>query len=306
MLRMAFPFPLPMRTLTDYAPALLAALLWSTAASAFKLALADASVTSVLFFSVVTGATTLLALCAITATPLVGRTSGPNGPRLLFHAALNPLAYYLLLFAAYDRLPAQVALCANYTWAPLLTLLAVPLLGQSLRPATLVALALAYAGLMLVVLGQSHVAAGDMGGVSVTGVALALASAMIWALDWCLAAATPGAGLAFLARKFTLACPPLALVWWIDGAELPAVPAWPAILWIGWFELSVTFWIWLAALRRAPSTATAATLVQLSPALSLIWIALVVGEPIRPPVLVGLAMIITAAMLGTRRAPERA
>ena len=47
-------------------------------------------------------------------------------------ALLNPVLYYLVLFEAYDRLPAQIAQPLNYTWAIVLALLAVPVLGQRL------------------------------------------------------------------------------------------------------------------------------------------------------------------------------
>lgn len=46
---------------------------------------------------------------------------------------VNPCLYYLLLFSAYDRLPAQEAMAINYTWTLTLTYLAVPLLGHRLR-----------------------------------------------------------------------------------------------------------------------------------------------------------------------------
>jgi drug/metabolite transporter (DMT)-like permease len=43
---------------------------------------------------------------------------------------LNPFLYYLILFKAYDLLPAQEAQPLNYTWGLVLPLLSVPLLGQ--------------------------------------------------------------------------------------------------------------------------------------------------------------------------------
>ena len=49
---------------------------------------------------------------------------------------INPTAYYLILFAAYDRLPAHIAQPINYTCITL-ALLAVPLLGQRLGKRTL-------------------------------------------------------------------------------------------------------------------------------------------------------------------------
>lgn len=52
---------------------------------------------------------------------------------------MNPVAYYLVLFAAYDRLPGQEAMALNYTWALAMAFLAVPLLGQRLTRMDIVA-----------------------------------------------------------------------------------------------------------------------------------------------------------------------
>ena len=61
-------------------------------------------------------------------------------------------AYYLILFAAYDRLPAHIAQPINYTWAITLALLAVPLLGQRLSKRTLTGILISYLGVVLLVL----------------------------------------------------------------------------------------------------------------------------------------------------------
>jgi drug/metabolite transporter (DMT)-like permease len=47
--------------------------------------------------------------------------------RSLLLGALNPFAYYLVLFEAYRRLPAQEGQAINYTWAITMSLLAAPL-----------------------------------------------------------------------------------------------------------------------------------------------------------------------------------
>lgn len=280
--------------------ALGAAALWSTAATAFELALRHVSVASVLFFACVEAALVLLALCAATGTAPLGAGTGPRGARMALHVALNPVAYYSVLFLAYERLPAQVALAANYTWAAALALVAVPVLGQSLGPRSGVALGLAYGGLLVVLAG-----AGDWGApLDGPGLALGLGSAVIWALDWCLAAGDQRAGLAYLARKFAFATPALGLGWLVLDGRLPPTEAWGPILWVGAFELSLPFALWLAALRRAPSAARIATLAYLSPVMSLVWIRIVLGEPVPVTTPIGLAAIVGAALTARGPAPS--
>ena len=70
--------------------------------------------------------------------------------RALGLGLLNPLIYYLVLLAAYDRLPGQVAQPLNYTWAITFSLLAIPLLGQRLVRGELSAMLIAWVGVLLI------------------------------------------------------------------------------------------------------------------------------------------------------------
>ena len=88
--------------------ALVAVLSWSTVATAFKIALTYlthfemlliASITSVLIFSIV--------LTFQGKWSLVGKLTSKQWKELAFQGFLNPAAYYLILFKAYDMLPAQ-------------------------------------------------------------------------------------------------------------------------------------------------------------------------------------------------------
>jgi hypothetical protein len=94
---------------------------------------------------------------------------------------LNPFLYYLVLFAAYDRLPGQIAMALNYAWPVVLALLAVPLLGQPLTRPQLLAIGLSFVGAVVIVMGGRF---GFDGGLDPMGVALALGSTLVWALFW--------------------------------------------------------------------------------------------------------------------------
>ena len=94
-----------------------AVLLWSTAATAFKLALAGLTVLQLVFVAVLTSALALLAALGIQGKLGQLRTALAHQPvHYLTMGLLNPLAYYCILLAAYDRLPAQQAQVINYTW----------------------------------------------------------------------------------------------------------------------------------------------------------------------------------------------
>ena len=154
-------------------------LLWSTVATAFKLSLRALTPAQLLFYSAAVALVILGGLLVVRGEWAVLRAA-PRGRVLrgLALGLLNPAAYYLVLFAAYDRLPAQVAQPLNYTWALTLGLLSIPLLGQRFRPRLLVAGLVAYAG--VVVISRQ----GEGGPADALGVGLALGSTLLWALYW--------------------------------------------------------------------------------------------------------------------------
>jgi drug/metabolite transporter (DMT)-like permease len=271
--------------------ALATVLLWSTVASAFKLSLRHLSPPQLLLWASLASLLTLGSLLVAQGRlgVLFTYTRAQYGRSLLL-GLLNPAAYYLVLFEAYARLPAQVAQPLNYTWAIALALLAVPLLGQRLRRADLAGGALAYGGVAVITTG------GDPGALRFAdpvGVALALGSTVLWALYWIGNTRDdrePAAGL-FLNFLFGL---PFVLAWCALFSEV-RVPELAGLLgaaYVGAFEMGVAFVLWLRALRLAENTARVGNLVFLSPFLSLLFIRALVGEAILPSTFAGLALIV--------------
>lgn len=114
-----------------YLCGLAAVLLWSTAASAFKITLRYMDYAELLLWA--SCASTGAQLALLVAQGKMGqvlRSRPADCARSLALGALNPLLYYLILFKAYQLLPAQEAQALNYTWALTLTWLSIPLLGQ--------------------------------------------------------------------------------------------------------------------------------------------------------------------------------
>lgn len=265
-------------------------LLWSTVATAFKLALRHLSPVALLAWS----ATVSLLVLTGVVTARRGWTALRRAPRrdLLLAGALgviNPCLYYLILFEAYDRLPAQVAQPLNYTWALTLTWLSVPLLGQRLRRRDLLAGLICYAGVAVISTGGDL---RDWRSVDPGGVALALGSTLLWALYWLGNARSrlePASGLLV---NFAVGTPLVLLYGWARrdlGCDGPGLLG---ALYVGAVEMGFTFVIWLTALKLAENTSRVANLIFLSPFLSLVFIQFVLGESVRPATLGGLALIV--------------
>ncbi len=282
--------------------ALAAVAAWSTVATGFKLALRSLEPLQLLWLATLLSA----ALFAVAATirgawrpaPGTVRSGLGFGVNVAALGLVNPILYYLVLFEAYDRLPAQIAQPLNYTWAITLSLLAVPVLGQRLTRYTLGGLLLGYLGVVIVL------TQGRLDGwreVDWTGVALALASTVLWAGYWLATARSRVEPVTLMAWSFLLAAPPLTIICHF-GPGLPAL-TWPHLgfgAWVGLVEMGFTFLLWQRALRLTHHAARIGTLIFLSPVVSLLLIGAVLGEHVHATSWAGLAVIIVGLMVSRR------
>lgn len=275
-------------------------LIWSTVASAFKIALKDLDHYQLLLAADVVSILTLLVILACQGRfGLVRALTLSEVLRNCGLGVLNPFLYYLVLFKAYSLLPAQVAQPLNYTWAITLSLLSVPFLGQKLSRRDLAAICVSYLG-VVVLSTQGNITGLDFG--NPLGVGLALGSTLIWALYWIGNTKNGTDPVLALLLNF-LAALPLILGTTLTFSSLPAWdnPGLPAAAYVGVFEMGVSFVLWLMAMRLTESTARIGNLIFLSPFLSLALIHAILGETIHATTFAGLALILAGNLLGQRR-----
>jgi drug/metabolite transporter (DMT)-like permease len=279
-----------------YLLGLTAVLFWSTVASVFKISLRHIDPVQLLFYSnlvsVIILGGILIARGRVRKALSCSRAGYARSAMLGF---LNPFLYYLILFKAYDLLPAQEAQPLNYTWGLVLPLLSVPLLGQRLGARDIAALLLGYAGVIVI---STH---GDVLGFRLTdplGVGLAVGSAFVWALYWIYNAKDDRDPVVCLFLGFLFSLPlSLAVCLVASTVIVTSVPGLAGAAYSGAFEMSVTFVIWLLALRLSENTAKVSILIFISPFLSLVFIRIFVGEKILLSTLVGLLFIVAALVL---------
>lgn len=281
-----------------YVLALGAVAMWSTVAVAFKLALREILpldlVTLATFFSWVSLGSVLLlrAKNPRRVQPLRGTIikAGLLG-------LLNPLSYYWILFAAYHRLPAQAAQPLNYTWPLFLALLAAPMTGRKPTRRDLAGLLISLAGVILI-----SWRPGEGEALSVAGIILALGSGIIWAYYWLAGTGLNMDGTLRLFVGFSAALPVLGIIWWRRGLSVPVSSiGWLTVIWIGLFEMGLTFLLWNGAMENTERPARIGNLVYLGPFISLLWISLILGEAIRPATVAGLAVIISGILMSQSR-----
>lgn len=265
--------------------------LWSTVATAFKFSLGHltplellwvATLTSWLFFA---GAVLInsewqqwadLSRRSLLAAVLTG--------------GLNPTLYYLLLFAAYDRLPAQEAMAINYSWALTLALLAAPVLGQRIPRQQWLAAAISYLGVVVIA------TRGELLSLQFDdpmGVALAVASTLVWSVYWLVNTRLIMPAISGLFFNFSGgALLTTVLVLWYGLPPLNGIGI-AGAAYVGLFEMGASFVLWLTAMRHSENTLRLSTLIFLSPPISLCLIWLVLGESIQAATLAGLLLILT-------------
>ena len=284
--------------------ALGAVLLWSTVATAFKLSLEHLAPVQLLAGANLAAVMTLgLLLLASGRLGEVLRASRRDYLRSLALGLINPLAYYLVLFEAYDRLPAQEAQPLNYTWAFTLAILAVPLLGHKLSRGDVFGGLVAYSGVWVIAT-RGEVFALEFA--NPIGVALALGSTLLWALYWIYSARDKRDPLVALFCNFALALPFVLLVCALTaGLSLPNWRGLAGAAYVGVFEMGLAFALWLGAMRLTQSTARISNLIFLSPFLSLFFIRTFVGETILPSTWIGLGLIIAGLALQQSLRPRR-
>lgn len=284
--------------LRPYAYALLAILFWATVPTAFKLSLRELPVLPMLTIASCASALVLLAITAASGKKeLLFRFSARE---LFISAALgliNPFVYYLILLRAYQLLPAQVAQPLNMIWPIILVFLSVPILHQKIKPRSYLALLISFAGVYII---SSQGSLLNPGRSDLKGVLLATGSSVFWALYFILNVKDKRDEAVKLTLNFLFGSAYLLLAMLITGGWRNTEFTFTGVsasVYVGLFEMGVTFWLWLKALKLAETTDKVSNLVYLAPFLSLVFVHFILKEPVYLTTPAGLALIISGILI---------
>ncbi len=282
-----------------YSFAILAVILWSTVASAFKLSLRHVDYLELLLYA--SFFSTLIIFIVLILQRKLHLLKTYSTKDFLFAALLgflNPFLYYIVLFKAYSILPAQEAITLNYTWPLMLVLLSIPLLKQKIKFLSIVAIIISFLGVIIIA------TRGNISGLSfsdIKGDLLPLSSAVIWALFWIFNLKDRHDVVVKLFASFCF-----GLIFSIFliiirshfvGFSLPNFKGILGSAYVGFFEMGLTFIVWLSALKYARTTAQVSNFIYITPFLSLFVVSIVVGEKILFSTVIGLVFIIAGIVL---------
>jgi drug/metabolite transporter (DMT)-like permease len=278
-----------------YAYALTAVLLWSTVASAFKISLRYLDYLQLLFYASIASIIILFIILLIqNKLTLLTKYSKAEYRDSILLGFLNPFLYYVVLFKAYSLLPAQEAQPLNYTWSITLVLLSIPLLNQRIRFINIIAIFISYFGVLII---STHGNISSLKFTNLTGVLLALGSAVIWALFWIYNIKDKRDEVIKLFLNFVFGFIfILVAMLFFSKMRFPGKAGLFGATYVGLFEMGITFVLWLKALKLSRTTAQVSNLIYLSPFISLVLIRLLVGERILFSTIIGLIFIVAGIM----------
>lgn len=221
-------------------------------------------------------------------------------PRLTLAALLNVTAWMGLASFSLLWLAAGEATIVCYTMPVWASIFAWAILGERITARRALALAVGFAGLLVLVLGDGL----EVGVAKLPGVGFALAAALLFSLG------------TVVTKRWPVAMPPASLVAWqtglgclpllvgaliFDRVDFAAVStqSWLLLLYGGIAPLGLCYLAWFAALKRLPASAAAAGTL-LTPVVGVAAAALFLGEPLGLREVLALSLTIGGVVLAIR------
>jgi len=285
-----------------YILAAIAVIFWSTAPTSFKLTLKYLSTVEMLFYSSLTASIALFIIIIFQ-----GKTSKifKSGKKEVLCSAIlglmNPFLYYIILFKAYTLLPAQIAQPLNFIWPIMIVILSIPILKQKIPAKSLLAISISFIGVLLIS------TKGNLFNLNIDepyGVILALSSSVVWALFFIINVKNKNDEIIRLFLSFSFGSV-YTFILILPNFSSPHVFGILGAVYIGLFEMGITFMLWIKALKYSHTTAQVNNLIYLTPFISLVIVRIVIKEKILISSIAGIAFIIFGIILQKKFGTER-
>jgi len=279
-----------------YSLALISILFWSTMGTAFKLTLNYLNPGMLLLIATFTAFIFLGTVIFIKGKLVV---LNKITLKQIFNSALmglfNPFLYYLVLFEAYNRIPAQEGVALNYIWPVILVIFSIIFLKQHITLLSILAILISFFGTIVIAMHGNFT---EFRFSNTTGVLLAVGSAFFWASFWIINMKDPREAIVKMFVNFAFGAVYI-LTWNIirHNIIIPPIQGLLGGVYIGIFEMGLTFVLWLTALNLSTHTARVSNLVFISPFISLILVSFFVGEKILLSTVIGLAIIVSGIVI---------
>ena len=208
----------------------------------------------------------------------------------------------LTLYLSFHHMPAGVASTILFTYPVMTALIMTIFFHERVRLATVLSIALALAGVLLLYWGDTG------GALSTVGVVLVLVSALTYALYIIVVDKSPLHMSSFKINFYVLfyCAAGMALFALVSGQPLQVPPTPRAWLWVGWLAvvpaiMALVMMVYAAKYLGSTPTAILGALEPLTAVLIGIF---VFGEPFGPRLLLGIVLILAAVTIIVLRKPQ--
>jgi len=269
---------------------------WSTVATAFKLALDHLEPIQLVLYSTLFSVLVLFLITLIQGKlGLIKSFSKSDLVRCAFLGLLNPCLYYIILFKGYDVLPAQEAMVINFSWPIMIVILSIPILKQKIDVKSFLSIVVCYIG-VVVIASKGNVF--SMQFESPLGVSYILITTVIWSLFWLFNTKNSNDSVVSLFLIFLFSLPYiLIIVYYSDSFVIPSLKGVIGSAYIGLFEMGVSVVLWQLALKTSTTVSRVASLVFITPFLSLLILHFVLKEDILVSTIFGVILICLGLIL---------
>ena len=263
---------------------------WSTVASAFKLSLRHLEPIQLVLYSTFFSICVLFFLVVYQGKlNLVKNFTRADLKKCLLLGFLNPCLYYIILFKGYDALPAQEAMVINFSWPVMLVILSIPILKQTIYIKSFLSIIVCYFGVVIIATN------GNISSLQFEnpfGVFLMLSSTVIWSLFWLFNTKNSHDSMVSLFLIFVFSFPfILGFVVLTNSFVIPSIEGVIGSIYIGFFEMGTSLVLWQSALKISTTVSRIASLVFITPFLSLIILYFILGERILLSTVAGILLI---------------
>lgn len=253
---------------------------------------AGANPITVLFLRFIIASIIMAIVMAVQRIPI------PQGRTLVTLILMGAIGYVSLSFTYFSALtmaPVGLVVILFYIYPSLVTLQAALFLNSPITKIKIAALLLSFAGIVLVV-------GLDFGGTPTLGVALGVASAVIFSIYMIVGSIVISKADSFSASTIVIIAAALVfgIIVALKGVKFPTTfNGWIAVFAISLISTALGFVTLFAGLKRI-DPANASMIYTLDPVVSVVLAVIVLGEPMAPVKIFGGVMILVAATLVAR------
>ena len=263
---------------------------WSTVATAFKLSLEHLEPIQLVFYSTIFSVLVLFFIVLFQGKLKLIKNFSKNALlKCAFLALLNPCLYYIILFMGYDILPAQEAMVINFSCPVMIVILSIPILKQTIDINSFLSIIVSYIG-VVVIASKGNVF--SMQFERPLGVIYILITTVIWALFWLFNTKNSNDTVVSLFLIFLFSLPYILLiVYFSNSFIIPSIEGFIGSAYIGLFEMGISVVLWQVALKTSTTVSRVASLVFITPFLSLLILHFVLKEAILTSTIIGVILI---------------